>query len=112
MKIAVPVAEGRLCMHFGHCEQFAIFDVDKEKKSITGEVSVTPPPHEPGLLPRWLSEKGVNFVIAGGMGARAVTLFKERGVNVITGAPAGSPKSVVEHFLNGTLVTGANTCDH
>ncbi len=112
MKIAIPVTEGKLCMHFGHCEQFAIFDVDKENKSIKDEVSVTPPPHEPGLLPKWLSEKGVNLVIAGGMGARAVNLFKERGVNVITGAPAGNPKGTVESYLNGLLITGANTCDH
>lgn len=112
MKIAVPVAEGRLCMHFGHCEQFMIFDVDTTEKVIKGHEAVTPPPHEPGLLPRWLSERGVNFIIAGGMGARAVGLFKERGVGVVTGAPAGNPQGVVEQYLDGTLVTGANTCDH
>ena len=112
MKIAVPMAEGRLCMHFGHCEQFAVFDVDKETRMITGRDSLTPPPHEPGLLPRWLHEKGINCVIAGGMGARAVTLFKERGVDVITGAPAGEPAEVVKQFLSGVLVTGANACDH
>lgn len=31
MKIAIPVAEGKLCMHFGHCEVFALFDVNEEK---------------------------------------------------------------------------------
>lgn len=112
MKIAVPMAEGRLCMHFGHCEQFAIFDVDKETKVVTSGDSLTPPPHEPGLLPRWLHERGIDCVIAGGMGARAVTLFKERGVDVITGAPAGDPAEVVKQFLAGVLVTGANACDH
>ncbi len=112
MKIAVPMADGKLCMHFGHCEQFAIFDVDKETKSIKGRDSLTPPPHEPGLLPKWLSERGISFVIAGGMGARAVTLFKERGVDVITGAPSGDPEGVVKQFLAGSLVTGTNTCDH
>lgn len=112
MKIAVPVAEGRLCMHFGHCEQFAIFNIDKESKSIAGLETLIPPPHEPGLLPKWLSDKGINCVIAGGMGARAVTLFRERGVDVITGAPTGNPAEVVNQFLSGSLVTAANTCDH
>lgn len=112
MKIAVPVANGKLCMHFGHCEQFFIFDVDKNTKSITGQEALTPPPHEPGVLPKWLSDKGVSFVIAGGMGARAVTLFKERGVDVVTGAPAGEPSELVNLFLAGTLATGANACDH
>ena len=112
MKIAVPVADGKLCMHFGHCEQFTIFDVDQTDKQVKGQESVTPPPHEPCVLPKFLADKGVNLVIAGGMGSRAVNLFKERGVNVITGAPAGSPLSAVESYLKGTLITGANTCDH
>lgn len=112
MKIAVPVANGRLCMHFGHCEQFVIFNIDREKKSIASHEALTPPPHEPGVLPKWLSDQGVNFVIAGGIGARAVTLFKERGVDVVTGAPAGNPAEIVNQFLAGTLVTGSNTCDH
>lgn len=112
MKIAIPVAQGKLCMHFGHCEQFQLFDVDMATKTILETVSLTPPPHEPGVLPKWIAEKGVNFVIAGGMGSRAVSLFNEQGVKVVTGAPAGDPKAVVQTYLDGQLITGANTCDH
>jgi len=112
MKIAIPVTEGKLCMHFGHCEVFHLFDVDVSKKSILSSTTVTPPPHEPGLLPGWIADRGVNFVIAGGMGARAVSLFRERGVDVITGAPAGDPEAVIRTYLDGQLITGANTCDH
>ena len=63
MKIAVPVVNGNLCMHFGHCEQFMIFNVDQDNKKIEGNESVTPPAHEPGVLPKWLAEKGVNLVL-------------------------------------------------
>jgi len=112
MKIAIPVTEGKLCMHFGHCEVFQLFDVDVAKKSILSSTSVTPPPHEPGVLPGWIAGKDVKLVIAGGMGARAVSLFKEQGVNVITGAPAGDPKAVLQTYLDGQLITGANACDH
>lgn len=112
MKIAIPVAEGKLCMHFGHCEVFHFYDVDVEKKSIISTSTETPPPHEPGVLPGWVAEKGAKFVIAGGMGGRAVALFKEQGVDVITGAPAGDPKVVVQTYLDGQLITGANACDH
>lgn len=112
MKIAIPTAEGKLCMHFGHCETFALVDIDSEKKTIVSTESVEPPPHEPGLLPRWLAEKGVNCVIAGGMGARAVNLFEERGIKVITGAQSGAPEDIVKQFLADSLVTGANACDH
>ena len=112
MKIAIPTAQGKLCMHFGHCEQFAIIDVADETKEITKDEMVTPPPHEPGLLPKWLSELGVTCVIAGGMGGRTVGLFQQNNIQVVTGAPAAEPKAIVTDFLNGSLVTGSNTCDH
>ena len=89
VKIAIPMAEGSLCNHFGHCEQFALIDL--QGKNIIQKVMVTPPPHEPGLLPRWLGEKGVDLIIAGGMGQRAVSLFNERGIKVLTGAPQLAP---------------------
>ncbi|MCP4131432.1 MAG: ATPase [bacterium] len=112
MKIAIPTSEGKLCMHFGHCEQFAILDVNKETKEIIREEYITPPPHEPGLLPRWLAEKGANCIIAGGMGSRAQNLFKENKIDVITGSSVNTPAEIVTAFLNDSLVTGTNTCDH
>ncbi|HBE45128.1 MAG TPA: chromosome partitioning protein ParA [Deltaproteobacteria bacterium] len=111
MKFAVPTYQGKLCAHFGHCEAFAIIDTDSSGKVIK-EVYENSPPHEPGLLPRWLSQKGVNCVIAGGMGSRAQQLFAQQGVMVVTGAQGEYPRDVVEQYLKGTLQTGANTCDH
>jgi ATP-binding protein involved in chromosome partitioning len=111
MKFAVPTHEGKLCAHFGHCEAFALIDADGDGK-VTNEIYVNPPPHEPGLLPEWLSQKGVTCVISGGMGSRAQQLFAQKGIKVITGALGESPKEIVEHYLKGTLQTGANTCDH
>jgi Mrp family chromosome partitioning ATPase/predicted Fe-Mo cluster-binding NifX family protein len=111
MKFAVPTNEGKLCAHFGHCEAFALIDTDGEGK-VVNETYVTPPPHEPGLLPPWLSQQGVNCIIAGGMGSRAQQLFAQQGVQVVTGAEGESPRKVVEEYLKGTLQTGANTCDH
>jgi ATP-binding protein involved in chromosome partitioning len=110
MKIAIPVSGGVLCMHFGHCDEFAI--VETEDKKVGNMKFVTPPPHEPGLLPRWLGEMDVQLVIAGGMGMRAQQLFSNAGVEVIVGAPAMKPEEVVKNYLDGTLVTGRNTCDH
>ena len=112
MKIAVPTADGKLCMHFGHCEMFTLIDVNTESKKIESVVSIEPPPHEPGLLPKWLGEKGVTCVIAGGMGGRAVGLFEEQDIKVITGAQPGTPEEIVADFLENRLVTGANACDH
>lgn len=112
MKIAIPTANNLLCMHFGHCEKFAIIDVDVENKSIINKEEVIPPPHEPGLLPKWLHEKGVNAIIAGGMGMRAQQFFQEYGIQVVVGAPPMDPQIVVLSWLKGDLVTGGNVCDH
>jgi Mrp family chromosome partitioning ATPase/predicted Fe-Mo cluster-binding NifX family protein len=111
MKFAVPTNEGKLCAHFGHCEAFALIDTDAAGKVIN-EIYITPPPHEPGLLPPWLSQQGVNCIIAGGMGSRAKDLFAAQGVSVITGAQGENPRDIVEQYLTGVLQTGANTCDH
>lgn len=114
MKIALPVAGGQLCLHFGHCEKFYFFDVDPGAKKIIKTETMDAPPHEPGLLPKLLSEKGVNVVIAGGMGVRAQQLFRQNGVQVVAGVdPAGgSLEEIVMSYLNGSLQTGANPCDH
>jgi Mrp family chromosome partitioning ATPase/predicted Fe-Mo cluster-binding NifX family protein len=112
MKIAIPITNGRLSSHFGHCEQFAIVDADAESKSITRTEMLTPPAHEPGVLPRWLSEMGVNLVIAGGMGQRALQLFAENNIDVVTGTADGVPQQVVADYLEGRLQCGPNVCDH
>ena len=73
---------------------------------------LTPPPHEPGVLPKWLQEQEVGLVIAGGMGQRAQQLFAEKGIRVVVGAPVESPETLVTQYLAGTLATGENVCDH
>ena len=110
MKIAMPVYGGKLSQHFGHSEQFSLIEV--EDQSIRSREDVTPPAHEPGLLPRWLKEKGVSVVIAGGMGQRAQVIFEQAGIEVICGAPSQEPNEVVNSYLEGNLQTGDNACDH
>ncbi len=107
---AVPTAEGKLCSHFGHCDQFAL--IETEEGQIKAKSMHTPPPHEPGVLPKWLHEMGAHVIIAGGMGSRAQQLFVENGIKVITGAPMDTPESLVRQYLSDKLVTGANVCDH
>jgi predicted Fe-Mo cluster-binding NifX family protein len=112
MKIAIPTANGKLCMHFGHCQQFEILTVDRDAKTIASCEAITPPPHEPGVLPAWLGELGVNLIIAGGMGQRAQQLFAQNDIQVVVGAPSDSSEDLVKIWMDGTLVSGANTCDH
>ena len=112
MKIAIPCANGALCMHFGHCQEFAIVSVEETNKKIEKCETMTPPAHEPGLLPKWLAEQNATHVIAGGMGMRAQQLFTQNGIEVVTGAPALPPEEIVSAYMNGTLEQGQNACDH
>ncbi len=111
-RIAVPVTQGVLSSHFGHCERFVLFDVAADGKSITSKQEVTPPPHEPGTFPKWLHEQGATTIIAGGMGSRAQSLFDQNDIQVIVGATGGEPDLLVKNYLDGCLETGANVCDH
>ena len=110
MKFAIPLANGKLTAHFGHCREFALIKVAENE--IIDKQIVLPPPHEPGVLPNWLHEFGTDVIIAGGMGQRAVNLFVEKGIKVITGAAELEPEALVTGYLDNTLMTGANVCDH
>ena len=112
MRIAIPLADGRVSAHFGHCEHFALIDTDPDNQTVTYQSRVPAPAHEPGLLPEWLQQQGVDLVIAGGMGPRAQELLAHRGIRVLVGAPSDDPLAVVQAYLAGTLATGANLCDH
>ena len=112
MKIALPIQDEKLCMHFGHCQKFSFIEVDKENKSIIKREDLTPPPHEPGVLPAWVKSNGANVVIAGGMGQRAQGLFLQQGIEVLVGCMKENPEEIVNDYLNGNLQTGANACDH
>jgi ATP-binding protein involved in chromosome partitioning len=112
MKYAVPVSGGIMSSHFGHCEQFALFDVDEQKKEISRKEYVPSPGHQPGLLPEWLAGQGVSVVIAGGIGSRAQMLFQQSGIRVVLGALENDPEKAVLSYVNGLLSTGDNICDH
>jgi ATP-binding protein involved in chromosome partitioning len=110
--IAVPVAGGQVSTHFGHCPEIAVFDVDPASRQVLNSRMLTPPPHEPGVLPRWLHTQGVGLVIAGGMGQRAQNLFADHQIDVLVGAPPDAPLEVVQTYLRGELSLAENTCDH
>ena len=112
MRYAVPVSGGELCSHFGHCEKFAIIDVDLEAKTILRKELVDSPGHQPGFLPVWLAEQGVSAVIAGGMGMRAQEIFTQNRIQVVVGAMGSDPEQVVLDYMQGKLATGENICDH
>ncbi len=110
MKIAVACAGDQIFGHFGHCENFMLFDA--ENGAITAENSVPNPGHKPGFLPNYLADLGVNVIIAGGMGGGAVEIFNERGIEVVVGAQ-GAARVAAEAYLRGALQSTDAVChDH
>jgi predicted Fe-Mo cluster-binding NifX family protein len=107
-KIAIPLANGRLSVHFGHCEQFALITI--ENNEIIREEIVNPPEHFPGSYPNFLAGQGVKEVIAGGIGGKAVDIFRANGIQVHTGAQPKSLRELAEDFVKDRLQTGANDC--
>lgn len=108
--LAIPTTNGFLDEHFGHCQQFTFFDIENEN---VNEISyMDTPPHKPGLLPSWLSNKGTTDIIAGGIGQKAIQLLKQSGINVFSGAPKIAPEEIVTGFLRETITFSANYCDH
>ena len=112
MIVALPVVEGKLALHFGHCERFAFVEVDGAEKKIVKTDYIDSPPHQPGLLPQWLRENGAGVIIAGGMGRRAQAIFSSNNIDVVVGAPSDTPENIVRAYLDGELRAGENLCDH
>lgn len=108
--IAIPLENGVLCAHFGHCESFAIVEV--ENKAILNLKEVIPPEHVPGLYPRWVAGFGVTDVIGGGMGQKAIDLFNQQNINAFVGAPQKTASELVSDFINNKLSLSANYCNH
>ena len=107
---AVPTNNGKLCAHFGHCEQFAIIETEDQK--ILNIAYLKPPFHEPGTYPRFLAAQGVSMIISGGMGMKAQDIFAQNNIEVCVGVNSDTPRALVEQYLAKQLVTGNNLCDH
>lgn len=107
---AIPTENEKLCVHFGHCEKFTIIETVEDK--IVGEVSITPPVHQPGVYPAFLAKHGVDVIISGGMGQKALDLFSRNNIEVCMGVDEAPARELVQKYLSGDLKTGQNQCDH
>ena len=107
MKIAVASQNEMVTEHFGHCENFSIFESDNNK--IVKSETIPNPGHKPGYLPNFLNEMGVNVIISGGMGGGAIDIFNEKGIEVIIGA-SGAAKTAAEEYLQGMLKSTGSVC--
>ena len=112
LKIAVPLEGENISSHFGHPDCFLIVTIDRSNGAKQAEERLDPPPHQPGVLPVWLAQQGVNVVLAGGIGGRAVNLLESNGTEVVSGVPPMPAREAIDAWLEGRLEAGGNTCSH
>ena len=107
MKIAISTEGDSVSMHFGRCPSFTIVEIESGK--VISKSSLNNPGHEPGAIPKFLNEHGVNCIVAGGMGGRAQTFFQEFNIKTILGA-GGTIDCVIEELCAGTIKNGESSC--
>jgi len=109
MLVCIAAENGQVSPHFGHCPEFALYEIEGKR---IGEVKTIPNPgHSPGTLPPYLKQLGVNHVISGGMGQRAVSHFRSFGIEVTVGVQ-GELDQIISRFVSGELEGSENICDH
>jgi len=108
-RIAVATDGDQVARHFGRCQGYTM--VNYQNGQVINQSFIPNPGHEPGFLPRFLGEQGINCVIAGGMGGRAQQLFKEQDISFVVGV-TGLVNEVVDKFIKGELSGGDSLCTH
>jgi len=107
MKIAISTDGNSVSEHFGRCPSFTILEL--EGSELKSKDIIANPGHHPGYLPEFLKQKGVECIIAGGMGMRAQGLFNDSGIKSVVGV-SGSIDEVVAQILKSTLKGGESLC--
>ena len=107
MRVAISTDGCFVSAHFGRCPSFTIIDIDGNK--VIRKEIVDNPGHQPGFIPQFLHQKGVNCIICGGMGMRATGFFEELGIETIVGV-SGKIEDVIEQLQNKTLKGGESLC--
>lgn len=110
MRIAITFENGNVFQHFGHTQQFKIYDV--ENGQIVREEVVDTNGSGHGALAGLLANIGAEVLICGGIGAGAQNALKEAGVKLYGGV-SGNADDAVHAFINGNLGFNPNVkCNH
>ena len=109
MKIAVPYAEGEVFQHFGHSENFKIYETEGGSIVSAEVVSAGGSGHE--ALADFLAGLSVSVLICGGIGGGAEAALAGAGIEICSGAE-GDADAAVNAYLRGELLPSGANCDH
>ena len=110
MRIAVTYENGNVFQHFGHTEQFKLYDITD--KQIVKEQIIDTNGSGHGALAGFLTDMNVDTLLCGGIGSGAQTALAEAGIQLYGGV-SGNADEAVKAFLDGRLSYNPNVhCDH
>lgn len=110
MRIAVTYENGKIFQHFGHTEQFKVYDVEDGKIVSSKIVDSNGSGH--GALAGFLCNHGIEVLICGGIGGGAQTALAHAGIKLYGGV-SGNADAAVQDFLDGKLDYNPDVkCNH
>ena len=109
MRIAVTYENGQVFQHFGHTQEFKIYEVE-DGKVVSSEI-IGSDGQGHGALAGLLSNKSIDVLICGGIGGGAQAALSEQGIELCAGA-SGDVDAAVEAYLKGELVNSGVNCNH
>lgn len=107
MLIAIATEGKTVSEHFGRCPLYTFVEILDNK--VIRRYEDENPGHAPGVIPRFLKDKGAEYIICGGMGHRAKTMFDELGIVTVMGI-SGYIDQVIEDFSKGLVESGDSFC--
>ena len=109
MRIAVTYENGQVFQHFGHTEEFKVYEVE-DGKVVSSEI-IGSDGQGHGALAGLLSNKSIDVLICGGIGGGAQAALSEQGIELCAGA-TGDVDAAVEAYLKGELINSGVNCNH
>jgi len=109
MKIAVTYENGEVFQHFGHTQEFKIYEVE-DNKVVSSEIMDSNGSGH-GALASLLGDNNIDVLICGGIGGGAMSALNENNIEVFAGA-SGNTDDVVNSYLAGELESTGVNCDH
>ena len=100
MKIAVTYENEQVFQHFGHTEQFKVYEVEDNKVLSSAILSSNGSGH--GALAELLRGSGVDVLICGGIGGGAKSALAQAGIQLYGGV-SGNADQAVTNLLAGNL---------
>ncbi len=111
LKLAIPVTDGVVADHFGHCEYYALIEIENGIVKATENITAPEGCGCKSNIANLLAEKGISLMLAGNIGDGAFNKIRSQHIDVIRGC-TGELDKLITQFINGEICDSQQNCDH